>query len=286
MTTSSGRTWPTAATHAFEQREGRRAVPCTRAATRRSLPVGGRSARSESTSLSCAASVPSPNRCEPRTSCSVVRRPAAAATASCADEAPESAPAAQQASALHQAQVKLGIGLQMYQTGRFNEALGLFDQVLALDPSNHEAQFNRASAMAQLGRNDEALREFDRLLTERPTDPAILSNRGITLNQLGRAEEALVNIDQALAASPDTPAWLLARSQILVNLARGDEALQATERAKAIAPTMTQCDMQRAAVLQSLGRMVEAQQVYDALRAQYPNDAALKQAIDKACEQR
>jgi tetratricopeptide (TPR) repeat protein len=192
-----------------------------------------------------------------------------------------SSPTAQQASKLSEADTKLRLGLQMYQAGRFQESIGLFEQTLALDPQNHEAQFNRASALAQLQRNDEALREFDRMLAE-PThqnDPAVLANRAITLNQLGRSTEALDNIDRALAVANTEAPWHIVRAETLLALGRHEESLQSAERAKSLRPDLAQIELIRAQDLAALGKAAEADAIYEELLKKFPTDLALRKKV-------
>ena len=178
------------------------------------------------------------------------------------------------------ADVKLLIGLQLRDAGRFQEALGLFEQILAADPSNEKAQFNRATSFADLGRTAEAMAEFDRLAQLHPDDPDIVSNRAVVLMQLDRNEEALAACDKALAISPGRIPTRMLRAQVLSRLARYDDALKELDVAKGQQPSAVQIDLGRADVMRMRGDGAAAEAIYAELTARFPNEPRLTAEID------
>ena len=84
---------------------------------------------------------------------------AATTLAACSDK--PKPPPTQPLPSVGDSEVKLGIGVQLVGAGRYQEALGLFEQILAVDPTNEKAKFNQAAMFAQLGRTQEAMAAFD-----------------------------------------------------------------------------------------------------------------------------
>lgn len=148
----------------------------------------------------------------------------------CGDEPATTNPGAQEVSALSQAQIKLRLGLQMYQVNRFGEAIGLFEQTLTQDPTNYDARYWRAAALMQLNRNADALTEFDRLLAEHPGEYSLQLMRASVMTDLGREAEALVEFERLLAIQAKDPELMVNRGIALQKLGRGVEALASVDR--------------------------------------------------------
>jgi len=94
-------------------------------------------------------------------------------------------------------------GLELHALQRFDEALAVFDKVLAVDPNVVEAHYNRGNILGDLQRFDEALAAYDKALALKPDFAFALNNRGWTLQQLKRYDDALASYDKALAINPD-----------------------------------------------------------------------------------
>lgn len=198
---------------------------------------------------------------------------------SCGDD-PKPAATTAQAPPLSDADVKLGIGLNLRDSGRYQEAIGLFEQILAVDPNNEKAQFNRATVLADLGRRSEALAEFDRLVKLHPDDADILTNRGIVLMQLQRLDEALASIDKALTIESGRIPTRLVRAQVLTAMTRYDDALKELDVAKSMQPGAVEADLGRAAVFAAQGNGAAAEAIYNELLTRYPGQPRLKAMID------
>jgi tetratricopeptide (TPR) repeat protein len=78
--------------------------------------------------------------------------------------------------------------------GKHEEALRLYDELLALDPKNLPARINRAATLSLLGRNEEALVATEECLAADPKDPEIRINRAQILYNLARHQEAQESI--------------------------------------------------------------------------------------------
>jgi Tfp pilus assembly protein PilF len=198
---------------------------------------------------------------------------------SCGDD-PKPAATTAQAPPLSDSDVKLGIALNMRQSGRFQEALGLFEQILAVDPDNEKAQFNRATVYADLGRTNEALAEFDRLVQLHPDDTDILTNRGVVLMQVNRLDEALASVDKALSIQSGRIPTRLLRAQVLTKMTRYDDALKELDVAKSMQPNAVEADLGRASVFAAQGNGAAAEAIYNELLTRFPGEPRLKAMID------
>nr|WP_291841994.1 tetratricopeptide repeat-containing sulfotransferase family protein [Maricaulis sp.] len=71
------------------------------------------------------------------------------------------------------------------------------------DPDNPVFKSHYAIECMQTGSYDEALRLFDEILDRLPDDPATLTSRGHALKTLGRQDEAIASYRAAFASKPD-----------------------------------------------------------------------------------
>ncbi|MCB1826606.1 MAG: tetratricopeptide repeat protein [Candidatus Competibacteraceae bacterium] len=160
----------------------------------------------------------------------------------------------------------------LLETGGYEHAVRLADQVLNLDGTNRSAALlNKSTALLRLGRFAEALTAVDAAL-ELDGDHAIAySNRGSALHGLERPDEALAALDQALALRPKSTVVQINRSAVLRALQRPEEALAAADAVLAVLPESLAARLNRAAALLDLERFEEALTTLDQLLEQQPN---------------
>ncbi|MFQ4137888.1 tetratricopeptide repeat protein [Nodosilinea sp. PGN35] len=139
-------------------------------------------------------------------------------------------PAAFDARTVAMGRCELGkIRLEM---GRFQDALELFEQSLALQPHAVESWYGRAEALTCLGRYEDALASLEQAQTLAGFASARLwVQKAVVLLWLNRLETALNCCNQALWLAPDhTQAWLF-RGVALHRLGRFKEAYRSYRRA-------------------------------------------------------
>ncbi len=89
---------------------------------------------------------------------------------------------------------------QLYDQGRFREAVALLDRVLARHHRDIEALIKRGNCYCRLDQPARALPDFDQAIHYNPLHPGGYTDRGIALLMLGRNEEALASFTQAVRA--------------------------------------------------------------------------------------
>ncbi|HEY9748930.1 MAG TPA: tetratricopeptide repeat protein [Allocoleopsis sp.] len=138
------------------------------------------------------------------------------------------------------------------------QALALYDQAIAQQPTNAAAQWGRCYSLNQLQRPDEAIAACDKALASNPKSPEALWSKGYALDQLKRHSEAIALYDQAIALKPNfAEAWSNKGSSLLL-LQRPDEAVAAFEKATALKPDLAEAWNNRGVALWSLRRFDDA----------------------------
>jgi tetratricopeptide (TPR) repeat protein len=86
--------------------------------------------------------------------------------------------------------LKLWLGLCHYQLGEFNEAFGVFDELIATDPSMMEAYIYPASLCLEDSYNEKALEYCEKGLKQDAGDATLLFYKGVVLYELNQTEES------------------------------------------------------------------------------------------------
>lgn len=124
----------------------------------------------------------------------------------------------------------------LHQAGRLSEAERLYIQVLARDPNNVQAHYNRARLLKSLNRLEEALASCDRAIALAPGLPLAWFTRAIILSALNRQEEALAGYTRVIAQQPNLAEAYFNRGNLLTVLGRLSEAVTDYMRATGLKP--------------------------------------------------
>jgi len=86
---------------------------------------------------------------------------------------------------------------------RYSDAIAAFDKVLASNPRNAQARFQRAWAMAKLGRDDDAIQAFAEMAQDFPELPEPHNNLALLYAKRGDLKRAEAELLLAIDAKPD-----------------------------------------------------------------------------------
>lgn len=112
----------------------------------------------------------------------------------------------------------------MREQERLEDALGGFEQALALKPDYCEALLGRGRMMMRLREFEEALASYDAAIRLRPDDARAHEYRSSALRDLNRLDEALVAARHAVTLSPEDASALTGLAHTLRALGRLDDA--------------------------------------------------------------
>jgi tetratricopeptide (TPR) repeat protein len=102
-------------------------------------------------------------------------------------------------------------GNTLFEDGEYARALEAYQASLREAPEHIFALRGMARSLMQLGRNEEALAVFNEAIARDPTFAATYANRGILYDRMGKYEKAIADYEKALEYDPgiaDGPNWL------------------------------------------------------------------------------
>ena len=121
------------------------------------------------------------------------------------------------------------LGVQSYETGDIDAAVGYYDAALRASPDFIDAVANRGNALQRLGRMAEVERDLSRVLELAPDNPVYRLNMSAFRAANGAHDDALVWAERAVAANPDYTEAQLKRASLLIQQGRLEEGFAAYE---------------------------------------------------------
>ncbi|HUI08146.1 MAG TPA: tetratricopeptide repeat protein [Verrucomicrobiae bacterium] len=159
------------------------------------------------------------------------------------------------------------LGIALTRAGRFQEAIGRYEEAIRLQPQYADAHYNLGIALERSGRLGEAIAQYEQALHLRPDDAEGHYNLGVTLQRMGRVQEALGHYERALQLRPG---YAEAHYNLGIALARSGrvpEAVGHFEEAVRLKPDLAEAHYSLGLALAKLGRVPEAEgQWEEALR--------------------
>lgn len=159
---------------------------------------------------------------------------------------------------------------------RDDEALELYDQVVAYRPDNEGIQLGRAALLLRMGRTDDAIGQYRRAIERWPESSMSLNALGYTLADVtDQYDEAEKLIRKALDMEPDSAAIIDSWGWVLYRQGRSEEALGYLEKAneKLRDPEIVGHIIE---VLLSLDRHADANEALQEAELMFPESELLK----------
>jgi choline-sulfatase len=121
--------------------------------------------------------------------------------------------------------------------GRLQEALAVFEQVLAKEPNDRFATLRSGTLLFQLGRNAEALPRLERAVKADPDRAEARYALADVLTQSGQAERATAQWMEVVRLQPRRPEAWVNLAITLLGAGKREEAAKAVAQALAVDPT-------------------------------------------------
>ncbi len=161
-------------------------------------------------------------------------------------------------------QVLFHQGVQLHQQNRFEEALKLYSQAVALTPDFADAYNNMAVALRKLQCFQAALTCYKRSLSIRPDHPGTYSNMGNVLNDLDLMQASLGAHQKAMELDPENLLYQYNTALVLRDAGKLDEAIRLFDAVLEKEADYKDCRWDRALTHLMAGRFKEGFADYDA----------------------
>jgi tetratricopeptide (TPR) repeat protein len=94
-------------------------------------------------------------------------------------------------------------GETLYAEGDLANAIRYYNEVLAIEPNNTGAIYDKGLALDVLGKHEDAIIHYDMLLSVQPDNINALVNKGAALADMGNYQEAITYFDRVLSIDPN-----------------------------------------------------------------------------------
>ena len=175
------------------------------------------------------------------------------------------------------------LGMLCFETGRRHEAVGFFEQAVALAPRDAILRCNLGNALAATGRPEAALQHFREAILGDPRLALAHYQHGNALRDLGRDREAVAAYGLAIGLDPRLAAAERQLAQLLRRLGQPHEAAAAYRRALAIEPDRPVVHFNLGNLLREQGQLEEAAASYRAALRLRPGFAGAACNLGHVC---
>lgn len=152
--------------------------------------------------------------------------------------------------------------LQLHQSGRLDEAIGLYRQLLKTLPKAAEIHFNLGYALLARGRQAEALDCFRQLTKSQPKLAEAHLALGNALARAGEHQAAAQSFRHALQIRPDLVEAHMNLGNVLSSLGRHEDAIASLTRAVRLKPALALAHYNLANACKAAGRFEAAEAAY------------------------
>ena len=168
------------------------------------------------------------------------------------------------------------LGVALSHVGRFEEAIGHYEQALRFAPDDAEAQNNWGVCLSGLGKMQEAIAHYEQALRLKPDYAEAHNNLGLTLSQIGRIEDAIGHYEQALRIKPDYSIAHFNLGIAFGQTGRVQEEIEQYQQALRINPAYAKAHRNLGIALEQRGRVQEAIEQYQQVLRINPDDAEVQ----------
>lgn len=177
----------------------------------------------------------------------------------------------------------MAMGDALVDQGKYEEAIGYYNQSVALDPKMAMAWCGKGIALNGLGRYAEANDAFDKAIAISPSYSKAWYQKGNALYGLGRYEEAIAAYDKALEIYPEYGYLAYyGKANALSGLGRYSEAIPLYDKALSLEPGHAGAWVKKGDAQAATGDYQGAIAAYDKALSIEPNSTLAKTAREAA----
>ncbi|MCY3929592.1 MAG: tetratricopeptide repeat protein [Acidobacteria bacterium] len=157
-------------------------------------------------------------------------------------------------------------------SGRHNEAIALYRELLAERSADADTHFNLARSLIETGDQPAAEDHLRRAIEANPSHGAAHFNLALLLGRTGRTEEGARHLEQAADIDPENLRWRMMRAQARADVGNASGARAELEEIVRLDPGAIEAHRLLAAMLLEAGEADRAADHLEALAALTPDD--------------
>ena len=146
------------------------------------------------------------------------------------------------------------LAVQAGEIGSFEEAIQLWDRLLAIIPDNVEALFNKGYSLIKLRRYQESLDISEKVLVLEPDHKESAFNYGTSALYIGEPPKSVQKLEPILLKNPEYPPLLSIMTLLYLISGQRGKAVGTYSKLKAMNYSVTDYAKDRADILRGLGR--------------------------------
>jgi len=177
---------------------------------------------------------------------------------------------------------------QLFETGidhlkqqRYEDAVQVFTELIALDPDNPEAYKNRGVAHMKLAQYDPAIVDFEKTRQMTPDLEGLHSNLGVAWYYKGEYAKAIANYDMEIALSPDSHYVYFNRAICRAELKQYDKSFDDIAKTLALVPDYYPAYCLKGDLYLELENMESARAAYEKAVQIAPEKAYARNQLEK-----
>jgi len=168
------------------------------------------------------------------------------------------------------------------QAGELQQAMDLYNQILAEQPGNHDVMYARALLAERLGNLELAESDLRAVVAEDPNNFHAWNALGYTLaDHADRLPEALAYIQKAIALAPDEPAIVDSLGWVYYRMGNLDEAELQLQRAYELSQGDAEVTAHYGEVLWQQGKQKEARALWEKASKADPKNQVLQKTMQR-----
>ena len=156
-------------------------------------------------------------------------------------------------------------GVQLFELGRFNEAITYLQQAITESVYNYGSKYYLALCFFNIEDFDKSATILDELLHETPNEGNLFFLKGQIASRKDKSAEALQFVNQSIELDPYEADYFGFKGALLMNNKKFEEALHFVNEGLKLNPKNTACLNLRARLLTKLNRKEEAEQTVENL---------------------
>jgi arylsulfatase A-like enzyme/Tfp pilus assembly protein PilF len=167
----------------------------------------------------------------------------------------------------------------LFEAGRYEECIPLYERILAADPNNIDAALRLASAHSALGENAKALQMFQRAAAIVPESLDVRTYLGLHYLRVKEWDRAATLLDEVVKASPDRATAVdglatakAKQGELAMDAGHTEEAIADFERARTLRPSSFAHDLDLGVLYLAAHRFEESRAALDRFLAAHPDD--------------